>query len=1022
MSSARGFVGLLLVRLLSVDAQAAPPNWEKIQSLTASDSQNNDHFGRGADISGDGAVAVVGAPDEDTGDSDKGKVYVFERAAVGSTWSQVKMLQGSGTDSQDHFGTVVKVSYDGTTIGVGAPDDDSKGSVFIFTQVSAQWTEQSKLTASDGANDDEFGYALDVAADGSTVIVGAYHDGNPSDAGSAYIFTRIGAAWTQDAKIRASDKASGDRFGQSVAITDDGQVAVVGAYKDDNPNDAGSAYIFERTGSSWSQTCKVRASDKASGDRFGRSVAIDGHTVVVGALRDDNPSDAGSTYVFTKGASWAAVTQTQKLRASNMGSDDRLGEGHNGVAVRGDTIVAGAPREDSGGSQAGAAYVWGRSAGSAFAQTWTLRGSAAGASAGNYFGYAIGIGTDIMIVGERDGEAASIFARQVTIGYTSFEEPTVTGSTGNAMKYIDTLSASTNHALINNPNQNPVTYAGCTSGSAELGFTTYYGRLTGGGATGLGGTGQVIGVIGDSTTGMTHLGGGVAPHGTQYYMLERTDGNWVYVKMEPVWVAGYTGVQMKAWLHVEATSWEHGTTSTTNGDYVKIWAINDTTAAEVFVLDTSNGDLDSFTGVTENQWQEHSTPLTGFTSTATMAFGIKATADDEEMWFDYFRIVRDGTALATNRCAVTCPGASTCTAHPCMAGQYTNTSTTACATCPAGFVTNTLSASGATSCTACAAGQYTNVSTVACITCPAGSVTNTLASAGGVNCIACGSGTYTASSTVACATCAAGSITEVGAGTGVVSSGATTCTACGPGQASSTSTVACATCQNPGSVANADFGADSGVSGFTYVTPTSWQGSAGGVVVVQSSNGAWGGLAAPSGTHFISIQFNGKWIQQEACGLAPGAWYNMTFQMTHRPGYGNDEAGIIQVDGSTVWRSPVPMPNSFTTYLAVFQANSNGTATIRIENDSPAGDKSIFIDDISLAMSGCSSGLFAAVGASACTTCAAGSVAEVGAGTGVVSSGATTCTACGSGTYTASSTVACATCAAGSITEVGAGT
>jgi hypothetical protein len=150
------------------------------------------------------------------------------------------------------------------------------------------------------------------------------------------------------------------------------------------------------------------------------------------------------------------------------------------------------------------------------------------------------------------------------------------------------------------------------------------------------------------------------------------------------------------------------------------------------------------------------------------------------------------------------------------------------------------------------------------------------------------------------------------------------------------------------SLANADFGADSGVSGFTYVTPTSWQGSAGGVVVVQSRNGAWGGLAAPSGTHFISIQFNGKWIQQEACGLAPGAWYNMTFQMTHRPGYGNDEAGIIQVDGSTVWSSPVPMPDSFTTYSAVFQANSNGTAMIRIENDSPAGDKSIFIDDISL--------------------------------------------------------------------------
>eukprot|EP01047_Picozoa_sp_COSAG01_P093364 COSAG01_NODE_24520_length_773_cov_0.943870_1_plen_217_part_10 len=202
----------------------------------------------------------------------------------------------------------------------------------------------------------------------------------------------------------------------------------------------------------------------------------------------------------------------------------------------------------------------------------------------------------------------------VTIAYTSFEEP---AATGRSSVYRDTLSASTSHRLRNNPAQPPVAHAGCSTGNAELGFTAYYVPLHGCPRRGLSDS-QLIGVIGDSTTGTGNLGGGSAPHGTQYYMLQDTD-SWVYVKLDPVWVTGYRGVQMKAWVHVEDTNkWNRG-------DRLKVWAIDDTTASEVVLLEGT--DLDNVNSVTTgtvtlDQWVEYSAALANFTTTATMAFGL----------------------------------------------------------------------------------------------------------------------------------------------------------------------------------------------------------------------------------------------------------------------------------------------------------------------------------------------------------------------------------------------------------------
>ena len=172
----------------------------------------------------------------------------------------------------------------------------------------------TKLTASDGAASDYFGDS--VAIDGDTLVVGArYDDDNGSASGSVYVFIHSGIIWTQQAKLTASDGAADDRFGSSVAI--DGDTIVVGALlNDDNGTDSGTAYVFTRSGTTWTQQAKLTASDGALDDEFGQSVAIAGDTIVVGADRDDdNGNRQWIAYVFTRsGTAWTGASQTDSQR------------------------------------------------------------------------------------------------------------------------------------------------------------------------------------------------------------------------------------------------------------------------------------------------------------------------------------------------------------------------------------------------------------------------------------------------------------------------------------------------------------------------------------------------------------------------------------------------------------------------------------------------------------------------------------------------------------------------------------
>jgi hypothetical protein len=271
-------------------------------------------------------------------------------------------LFGSDATGSDLFGTAIDV--DGATAVMGNPYDASPGlnqagSAYVFVRSGATWLEQQKVVSADLASNDAFGGA--VAIDGDTLVVGARYAslGGVGIAGAAYVFVRNGAVWTQQQKLAASDAALFDGFGNSVAVS--GDTILVAAFGEDPSNllQAGSAYVFVRSGGVWSQQAKIFASDAAAFEQFGQFVALHGDTALIGTPFDNHPglSTAGSAYVFTRsGATWS---QQQKLVAFDSAAGDWFGYG---VDLHGDTALVGAPRDDHGGfDNAGSAYVYARS-------------------------------------------------------------------------------------------------------------------------------------------------------------------------------------------------------------------------------------------------------------------------------------------------------------------------------------------------------------------------------------------------------------------------------------------------------------------------------------------------------------------------------------------------------------------------------------------------------------------------------------------------------------------------------------
>jgi hypothetical protein len=396
--------------------------WSQQAYLKASNTGANDNFGVSVAISGD--TVVVGAFAEtsnaigvngnqnDNSANDAGAAYVFTRN--GNTWSQQAYLKASNTELEDRFGSAVVIA--GDTVVIGALGEDSNasgvdgnqvnnsiasaGAAYVFIRSGNTWNQQAYLKASNSGENDFFGNSL--AIDSNTLLVGASGEasntsgvnGNSSDnsaenAGAAYVFTRNTNTWSQQAYLKASNTEINDQFGFSVAIAsntavlsanaeDSNATGIDGDQSDNSASIAGAAYVFTRSGNSWSQQAYLKAANTEAGDQFGFSVAIASDTVVIGALldssnanvvdgdqSDNSANSAGAAYVFNRnGSSWS---QQAYLKATNAEMNDNFGVS---AAISGETIVIGAFSEasnttevngnqsDNSANSAGAAYVF----------------------------------------------------------------------------------------------------------------------------------------------------------------------------------------------------------------------------------------------------------------------------------------------------------------------------------------------------------------------------------------------------------------------------------------------------------------------------------------------------------------------------------------------------------------------------------------------------------------------------------------------------------------------------------------
>ena len=326
-----------------------------------------------------------------------GLVLLFATVAH-ADWTQQDKLTADDGANQDAFGQALSVSGDYTVVGAYGddPNGSMSGSAYIFNRTGSAWTQQAKLTADDGAASDYFGRFVSIS--GNYAIVGAERDDDNGDSsGSVYIFEKPAGGWvdmTQTAKLTPDDGAASDFFGRSISIS--GDYAVVGAYGDGG--NTGSAYIFQRTGSTWTQQAKLTADDAAVSDRFGWSVSISGDYVVVGAYADDdNGINSGSAYVFEKpGGGWADMTQTAKLTADDGAALDSLGYS---VSISGNYAVVGAYEEDDNGSASGSAYIFEKPAGGWADMTETAKLTADDGAASDWFGFSVSIDGDYALAG-----------------------------------------------------------------------------------------------------------------------------------------------------------------------------------------------------------------------------------------------------------------------------------------------------------------------------------------------------------------------------------------------------------------------------------------------------------------------------------------------------------------------------------------------------------------------------------------------------------------------------------------------
>jgi hypothetical protein len=397
-----GIIGC--VALFMVLPATGPASAE--DKLTASDEWSYDYFGYVTAIDGD--TAVIGAHGNDDDGSASGSAYIFQWDNVGGVWLEITKLTASDAAEQDKFGYAVTISGDIVVVGAYEDDDGSVdcGSAYVFYRDqggSDAWGEVVKLTASDAELEDWFGNA--AAIDGDTVVVGArWADGAEADSGAAYIFERNAGGpdnWGEVAILTASDASENGNFGQSVSIN--GQTVIVGADHDGEGGiDSGAAYVYYRDHGgpdAWGEVTKLMADDAAAEARFGVSAAIDGDLVVVGAFLDDGGAilDSGSAYLFDRNLGGPDTWG----QLTKLVPSDAAEEDHAGtsVAIRGGTVVVGSKWHDAVADKAGAAYIFDRNRGGVDVWGEVIKLTASDGDVEDYLGKGIAVDDGRVIIG-----------------------------------------------------------------------------------------------------------------------------------------------------------------------------------------------------------------------------------------------------------------------------------------------------------------------------------------------------------------------------------------------------------------------------------------------------------------------------------------------------------------------------------------------------------------------------------------------------------------------------------------------
>ena len=482
-------------------AQSPAAPWAPAGYLKTSNPDEDDHLGAGNALMGaalalsrDATILAVAAPHEDSAARgingnqrdnsaiDAGAVYVFTRS--GSAWLQQAYIKAPNSQAGDAFGFALALSADGNTLAVSANFEDSgatgvngsqadesaegSGAVYVYVRAGTSWSQQSYLKPSNTNEGDRFGYSVALSDDGSTLAVGAIGEdsaatavnGNQADdaaaqAGAVYVFTRAGSSWSQRAYLKASNAEGGDMFGFCVALNGDGNTLGVCAYDEDSSaegvdgdqssnasNGSGAAYVFVRSGTTWSQQAYIKASNTTLQMALGAAIAVsaDGNTLAVCAIDEDGLSSgvgavqwqadrraeertrvaeasAGAVYLYGRtGNRWSFQTY---IKPSNIRANDYFGM-RLALSRDGSVLVAGAPQQPGGGAgvnpgatdasapESGAVYTFTRT-GTRWTQDAYVKAS--NAEAYDQFGSALALSGDgstlaIAAMGEDGGAAA----------------------------------------------------------------------------------------------------------------------------------------------------------------------------------------------------------------------------------------------------------------------------------------------------------------------------------------------------------------------------------------------------------------------------------------------------------------------------------------------------------------------------------------------------------------------------------------------------------------------------------------